>query len=326
MSYNFDQDPIGSILEYGLLVHQREGTGRQSWRQANINNLPPPSIAVTVDLTWNDHSFEKSHLLNLLERGRNREAVRRQLDRIFHKLEMEHLIEPFSRDDNLSTTHRVLTPLGRELIDQGAHLEYLSGLPYIANHWKQSIVKIYHPTDVGIGTGFLVRPNLVATALHVVERQGFVVELESGQILNYSEVRRPNQSFDLDLALIELNDNLQNPPPFRLCPDYQLLDEVVILGYPRIPQSTDAFLVANRGEVSSEVILFEGDLQAIIVSCLLRGGHSGSPVINIRGQVIGLVSRNLFQQPMPDESINEGLGYAAAISSEWIDDLIQQNV
>jgi serine protease Do len=100
---------------------------------------------------------------------------------------------------------------------------------------------------------------------------------------------RPPKHLDLDIALIPLEEELDRRP-FSLSDDCELLDEVVVFGYPPISQSDDAYLVVNRGEVSARPSLLGSGQRVIVVSCLLRGGHSGGPVVNRRGAVVGIVS------------------------------------
>jgi len=323
MAHSFDQDPSGAVLEFGLLMregHHLATPERRAWEAANLRRAHHQ--------TWVGPALSKGHLISVLEGGRQREDVRRRLDRVFLRLEADHLIEPFSRDDNLVTQYRVVSPLGEELLHQNAHREYLGGLTTVVQRWRRSVVKIYHPTEAGIGTGFLVRPDVVATARHVVDGlDELEIALEDGTVLPHTDIVRPTNLPELDLALIRLAEPLNEPRPFRLSVGPELLDEVVVFGYPPVPSTDGAYLVVNRGEVSSEVALYASQLHVLVVSCLLRGGNSGGPVVNRRGHVIGVVSRNLFAQLSPDEkSINEGLGFAAALTSEWLQDLLDGKV
>jgi S1-C subfamily serine protease len=277
---------------------------------------------VSVPGLWRTPALSKRHLCDALSPGRGVQLLRRQLDRAFLSLESASLIEPFVGDDNVQTHFREVSSLGLELLQNRAYREYLGGLPTVVKRWRSSVVKIYHPTDKGIGTGFLVTPTIVATARHVVDDLGkFVVATENGTVLAYKSVRRHTVG-DIDVAVIELSTP-SAAQPFVLKSGHDLLDEVVVMGYPPIPKSSDAYLVANRGEVSAEIKLQGEDHEMLIVSCLLRGGNSGGPVVNRRGHVLGIVSRNLEHRLADDEqSLIEGLGYAMAYTSEWILDLL----
>lgn len=332
MARSFDGDPMGAVLEFCSLFRDGQSAntaGRNAWEIDNIRRGGPGSFqrVTSGPMIWMGPAISKGHLLGLLEVGRDRKSVRKILDRVFLKLELEHLIEPFAQDDNLSTTYRVITPLGEELLAEGSYIEYIAGLPKVVERWRESVVKIYHPHDTGIGTGYLVAPDLVATALHVVDGlDKFDVAFEDGTVVPHGDVVRPSKIDELDLALIRLVRPVAGRRPFTLTIGRDLLDEVVVFGFPPVPQTDAAYLVVHRGEISAEVTLYS-QLQVLVVSSLLRGGNSGGPVVNRRGHVVGTVSRNLFQKLAADEeSINEGLGFAAAVPTEWLQDLMAGTV
>lgn len=325
MAHYFDDDSCGAVLEFAHLFNSdpvESSSDRQDWIEANINGSPPPDL-------WEGPAFTLPHLLKYLSINRDKKVVRERLERIFKKLETELLLEPLPTDDNPRTLYRVISDLGKDLLLEESYLEYIFGARVVVDKWKRSVVKIYHPTDAGIGTGFLVKPNLVATAKHVIEGMDkFEIALEDGITISPGDVRYPEKLEYLDLALVEVDlSSLHDPPkPFPVSYHYELLDEVVVFGYPPVPQSDDAYLVVNRGEVSSTVNRID-DLDAVIISCLLQGGYSGGPVVNRRGQVIAVVSKNLFRKlPEGEQCLNEGLGYAAATPGYWLNDFLNNLV
>lgn len=115
--------------------------------------------------------MSKYRLLTYLADGRTEVMVRKILDKYFYKLELEGLIEPYYAYDRLNEhfVYKQLTILGQELLAEESYLEYLGRLGFVVNKYKDSIVKIYHPSDAGIGTGFFISPSQIATARHVIE-------------------------------------------------------------------------------------------------------------------------------------------------------------
>lgn len=321
MSKQFSSDPVGAILEYLYLTQDKNSTKyleRNDWEKTNNQPKRP--------MVWNGHI--EPHIMNELINGRKRSpAVKAQINRIFSKLEHNDLIEPYSSDDSITTTKKVITLLGEELLLDNRYLEYINGLKYIAEKWKKSIAKIYDPSNSGIGTGFLISNNQLATAKHVVDAiKNIEIRFEDDVMTyNAANIIIPQKVNDLDLAIIELNQKIDYLIPLKISNDYNILDDVVILGYPPVPMSDDAYLVANKGEVSSIVKLYRNDIQHLVVSTLIRGGNSGGPIINKRGDVIGVITENLYKKVKAEElenfGLNEGLAFSAGICSDWLSDL-----
>lgn len=319
MAASFDTDVAGAVLEWGVFHRSGNQADRNAWVGANVRGQPGIEV-------WRAAGLERSHLLEVLRPGRNEQDVRRKLIRAFVRLENEHLIEPLVSDDNPRTLLREVTALGQELVGESSHIEYLGGLRTVVERWKASVAMIYNPKGQGVGTGFLVAPDLVATAAHVIEDlPAFSVCLEGDSDVPHEAPRAPgiragHTGPEWDVALIPI-DRGHGRQPMRLARDYDVLDSVVVFGYPPVPQSDDAYLLAHSGEVSA-VVQVRG-FQVIVVSCLVRGGHSGGPVLNRRGQVVGVVSGNLSSSRAPDDSdINNALGVAAVVPVEILRDLI----
>lgn len=320
MTYGFDSDPEGCILEFAYLLNRTEKSQQRSeWVMRNANEQ-------RGSMCWHNEAVSKHRLLIDLVPGRDPVAVQRTLDKVFFTLELKKLLEPYYplNGMNQKFEYKQLTHLGEELLLEGSYLEYIHGLTYVLNKYKNSIAKIYHPTDQGIGTGFLVTKNTIATARHVLSGlREFEICLGS-QIVKQKKVHYPTAHPDLDLALIELDQEITDIRPIRLANACELLDEVVVVGYPPIPSTRDAYLVANRGEISALVHL-QNALPAIVISCLLRGGNSGGPVLNRRGQAVGVISRNLYNQmPAEERDLSQGLGFATAFPSSGLSALIER--
>jgi S1-C subfamily serine protease len=329
MAGSFDDDVLGAVLEFAVL-HKRghaAAADRARWERQSLKQPGRGAFGMPPQV-WLGPAIQRAGLEDALSVGRNADAVKRSLIRAFAVLERHVMIEPYVRDANEATTYRVVTPLGEELLAQDAYGEYTNGLPYVVKHWAPSVAYVYSNEKEGIGTGFFVSPRKIVTARHVLEELGAgwrVGHGENEHLVANAVFPRENAG-DLDLAIVELQADVAGVTPMRLSAHCELLDEVVVFGYPPIPHTTEPHMLVNRGEVSAEVKL-RNDYQAILVSCLLRGGYSGGPVMNRRGQVIGVVSRNLFKQVSEEEvSVNESLGFAAAVPAQWAQDLLDGKV
>lgn len=321
MPKGFDDDALGAVLEFGCLRIKGTAEARGEWERKSLKG----NVGFNV---WVGAALERAPLEAALEVGRDREKVKRSLAHVFSTLERHRLIEPHARDDNPATLLRDVTVLGAELLREDAYREFTLGLQFVAKRWRESIVYVYATDGAGIGTGFLVSPRLIVTARHALEELKFKFSVGRGsQEFVVVDVRLPaEKAGDLDLAVVELTADVVGAEPMRLSEHVETLDEVVVFGYPPVPQTRDAHLLVSRGEVSAVVKLHNG-YDAVLVTCLLRGGYSGGPVVNRRGQVIGIVSRNLFKEIDPSEkSLNEGLGFAAAVPAVWAQDLVHGKV
>lgn len=323
MAIPFEDDPVGAVLEFAVLhrAHPPRATERSAWEAHNVRKAIG-SFGTTRTL-WIGPAVTRTLLEDALAAGRNMHDVRRTLERVFRTLEDKNLIEPLPSDDNPSTKYRVATMVGQELVVRDAHREYIHGLSYVVRRWADSVVCL--ETNGGIGTGFFISPRRVATARHVIDQNGRPKLKHSsggeiaGEIVRVLTPR--DDSSSLDVAILELATDVPNILPMRFAKDRSLLDEVVVFGFPPLLSAKHSQLMVNRGEISAEPILDDGQ-QVILVTCLLRGGYSGGPALNRCGEVIGLVSKNLYDKVAPDErDINSRLGAAALVPYEWIRDV-----
>lgn len=151
------------------------------------------------------------------------------------------------------------------------------------------------PTDPGQfgGTGFAISADgLVATNAHVVAgADSIYVETSKGTSLKATLVYQDIQS---DLAVLQIVDSTFQLPtmPYELRKSsVPLGDEVFTLGYPRDE------IVYGKGYISSETG-FRGDSSSYQVSMPVNPGNSGGPLIDGKGQVLGIITGK--QSPSDD--------------------------
>ncbi|MFZ1291445.1 MAG: serine protease [Melioribacteraceae bacterium] len=321
MIKEINKDPIGCLLEFLFLTKESNNSKykeREEWKAVNAPN--------TYNIFWNG-SIEPHIFINIILGKKDDPNKKAEIKRIFRILNHHNMIEPYPYDDSINPQRMVITLLGEELLLKNKYLEVINGLKYIVDKWKSSVAKIYDSKEPGIGTGFLIDSNKLATAKHVVEQiKNIEIQFENDPIrYQAGKIKLPTKTNDLDIAIIELNTPVKDKLPFSISNDYNLLDDVVILGYPPVPMSDDAYLVANKGEISSIITLYRNGIQHLIVSTLIRGGNSGGPIINSRGDVIGVVTENLYKEVPKEElnkfGLNEGLAFSAGICSDWLKDL-----
>lgn len=159
---------------------------------------------------------------------------------------------------------------------------------------------------VSSGSGFLVGPDMVATVAHVVDGARTLSLRTPGGVLRGEVV---GVDADAEVALVRAIDTLpgfifvfaEEPP--------EITEEIAVLGY-HFGQP----LTTNVGTVSAldRRVEFEGQsLSGLIqTDAAVNSGHSGGPMVNAAGEVLGLV----------EAKAGEGLGYAvpAAVAEPMV--------
>jgi hypothetical protein len=193
----------------------------------------------------------------------------------------------------------------------------LFGYNYIVENYKSSIALIEiidKSGDISLGTGFLIsykNLSIVITNKHVVEGANEIKTHLNGIAVKHNSIFK---SIGADIAFIELM-NCYNSPSFFLNPDLEVLKEIITMGYPSIPMTNDAYQVYHKGEINSFVQDYMGN-DLFLFSSKTTSGNSGSPVIDIHGSVVGMVTKELFEEKA---LIEKGkLPYYAAIPSSKI--------
>jgi S1-C subfamily serine protease len=218
-----------------------------------------------------------------------------------------------------------LTALGAQLWADERYVRYLGTASARAEYWRQSNARLFVPDNTGIGSGFFVGPRTLVTARHVVEDLGslrYQIVDEAGQTyLPRCEELHPDS--DIDLACVHVESEFVGRP-MLLGTGPRLLEEVVAFGYPPVAQLTD-ILLCTRGEVAAITRAVYGrGPDVFLLSCLMRPGNSGGPVIGESGLVIGIVARNLHHQtPQTADGtdVHKALGVATAFPARYLRDI-----
>lgn len=223
----------------------------------------------------------------------------------------------------------------------------MKNLSHLFQSYKRCIVRITVRTSLGdlsSGTAFHIGEGWLVTARHVVE--GYDIEemvpencnapLKVEQIIFHHNPL-------VDLAIIKTDFNLThyiekvtivNPPDGFVKHDRILmgdhlddwlgdefcLSKVLLMGYPPIPFSNSAVLIAAEGEINAVIDKYNAPHPHFIISCMSRGGFSGGPVISEYGFLLGVLTESLIH-----DNRDEELGYSAAISIEPLLELLYAN-
>ncbi len=141
----------------------------------------------------------------------------------------------------------------------------------------------------GVGSGFIVDPKgLILTNQHVVEGADRIkVKLQSGEELRGTVVGVDDET---DLAVVKVNST--RPLPFIKLgnsDDALVGDWVLAIGSPfGLEETVTAGIISTRERVTPGASSFQRFLQT---DAAINRGNSGGPLVNMRGEVIGVNSQ-----------------------------------
>ncbi|MGB3693288.1 MAG: serine protease [Spirulinaceae cyanobacterium] len=192
------------------------------------------------------------------------------------------------------------------------------GFSYIAEKYRNSVFKIEvekYEGVINIGTGFLYyTKDLIITAKHVVQAKDTIIIKSildiDNNLIDFD--RDKIRIFpDNDIAFIPLTSNYEAEGLYPGI-EFDILDDVITLEYPKVSTTKAAYLVAHRGEINSKVENYWGN-QLLLFSAKTSPGSSGSPIINRMGLFVGVVSENLYRKEASEDHLH--IPYHAGIPS-----------
>ena len=163
-------------------------------------------------------------------------------------------------------------------------------LPELVRRVKPAIVAIVTYDDTGdaltTGSGFFIRPGQVVTNLHVIRgaRRSEIKTLDGkGRVYPVAGILAVDEEGDLALLSVEL-------PPGRV----RSSELATVLP----DEGESIFVIGNplklEGSVSDGIVSAVRELpnigKIIQITAPISHGNSGSPVFNLRGQVVGVVT------------------------------------
>jgi len=161
--------------------------------------------------------------------------------------------------------------------------------------------------DIHCGSGLLINQNMILTCAHVLTD----MKLDKNQIVNGKTVEvieiLTHTSVDVGIVKIDQNFNLSDGVALS---KQEGLDEILILGYPKIPFSKKSELIYQKGEVNGSINDFEGN-NYFLYSTITKPGNSGGPIFNNKGNIIGIVSREIFSKDLEYNQVPFYLGISS---------------
>jgi len=153
----------------------------------------------------------------------------------------------------------------------------------------------FHPPGVlgmrmlGAGSGFFIARNKFLTNFHVVRRCTAVTvgnNREGKEIMARYDYGDPQT----DLAVLTTAPMDVTPARFATSVSADTAQDLSIVGYPAIGLPT---LIAELDRVAADPADLAQDLQLFPFSGSVHEGNSGSPVLNNKGAVVGIVTAKI---------------------------------
>jgi serine protease Do len=158
----------------------------------------------------------------------------------------------------------------------------------------------------GLGSGVLISNDKVITAAHIVESADrTVVEFSQGELI---PARVVGCSLSADVALLQLDRTPADYTAAKLADSDQVAvgDEIFVVGAPYgISNTLTAGHISGRRAVNNKNST-TASVEFLQTDAAVNSGSSGSPVFNLKGEVVGIVS-NI----MSKSGGSEGLAFAA---------------
>lgn len=198
------------------------------------------------------------------------------------------------------------------------------GFRYIYTAYSEKVLPIVvkKNDELTMGTCFRFHDGIV-TAKHCVEADEVSIPGYSNERLRHFGTF-VSKDPEIDLAYIELRD-----PSGLTSGIAHVLDDVLVMGYPKIPMFFD-FCAGERANISSistrgsiaslaEQYISRNAGQLMLVTARIRGGNSGGPIINTEGAVVGVA----FSEPSAEgdyDDMGYGVAYPISVLFELLKD------
>lgn len=164
--------------------------------------------------------------------------------------------------------------------------------------------------EEGIGTGFIIdKEGYILTNYHVIQNVTevnvifFSGEDAEAKIVNYDE--------EQDLALLKLVDPSEVPGVVELGDSSQLQvgEEVVAIGNPLGIEFLGTVTTGVISALGREISIEGRSIEYLQTDAAINPGNSGGPLVNSRGQVIGINTAKIRMEGV------EGIGFSIPINN-----------
>jgi len=206
------------------------------------------------------------------------------------------------------------------------------GFAEVVNHFKHAIrvieIKNNESEEISVGTGFALlhdhKKQYFITAAHCLPKDSEIrIKLFIEPRYGYSCPENIYRHIDenVDLAILEFSDKKFLSNKFFYLEAPNLLDNILVSGYPPIPGTTDSVLVSSTGEITAIANTYFHKYDQIYVNANVKGGSSGSPIVNKFGSVVGVMIESARDSKNTD--LQDELRFGTGLTSELIFDVLE---
>lgn len=166
-------------------------------------------------------------------------------------------------------------------------------LPQLVNKIQPAVVTIqtydWDGKPSGLGTGFFISPDTLITNYHVLRGAS------KAEIITYDGMKYPiagviAENEKMDLIKLQVNIPRSPAPQVNLAKSFpSIAENIVVIGSPfGLEQTVSQGIISSVRRMPSLGTILQ-------ISAPISPGSSGSPVLNMKGEVVGVVSFFLLE-------------------------------
>ena len=206
------------------------------------------------------------------------------------------------------------------------------GFTFTRDCFKDSVMPIVGVNTIGdydIGTAYYIGDNRFVTAAHCVRDLSKFKILKGSNPIILREVwfAQGQDAQKYDLAVIVVDDQI-DCKRLSLADPY-ILENVLTIGFPQISGfdvmqvaeivAIGAYQKAAEGQILAQEREYMSNLDCFLINARVKGGNSGSPIINDEGHVVGtLIHIPADTQAASDNPRVDLMGYGVCLPSKYI--------